>query len=239
MYLLLNGKVILQNHSLDDPFETQTLQVTKPGMFIGVKSLDQGQSVLPLCFAVVYSDQAHLLKMSPEAANKIWLQATNLHQKIKSSILDKIELFSHLSEQTKNRIVYENSYFRTFTRGETLMEFDLKSPWCEAGAHLYQSFRPLINTQQAEEAAKDRKKTATQKLQSRAAEEDYSIYADLVKQISDKKPSLSQQTVAKAKFGPVLALVKGTADVMFKHRGEEVKVFQLISGNVIGLSHLL
>jgi hypothetical protein len=72
VYLLLNGKVILQNHSLDDPFEAQTLQVTKPGMFIGVKSLDQGQSVLPLCFAVVYSDQAHLLKMSPEAASKMW-----------------------------------------------------------------------------------------------------------------------------------------------------------------------
>ena len=47
VYLLLNGKVILRKHSVEEPFDFKIISVMRPGNFIGVSDLDMGQSNLP------------------------------------------------------------------------------------------------------------------------------------------------------------------------------------------------
>lgn len=71
VYLLLNGKIVLQEHSLDDPYNLRTIQITKPGLFIGVQELDMGQSSHPVVFPIVMSHVAQLVKFSRAAYNRL------------------------------------------------------------------------------------------------------------------------------------------------------------------------
>jgi len=47
IYLLLNGKVVLRKHTVEDPFEFKIISVLRPGTFLGAQELDMGQSNLP------------------------------------------------------------------------------------------------------------------------------------------------------------------------------------------------
>jgi hypothetical protein len=64
VFLLLNGKLVLHRHNIDDPIAQKTMMVVKPGSFVGVPELDKNQSNLPLNFLVVYSHTTTLIKMS-------------------------------------------------------------------------------------------------------------------------------------------------------------------------------
>ena len=55
VYLLLNGKIDLQKHKLDEPLDLETVQVCKPGQFLGVSGLDLGVSTHPTTFPIVSS----------------------------------------------------------------------------------------------------------------------------------------------------------------------------------------
>ena len=63
VYLLLNGKVLLQEHTLEEPFKYQTVMIARSGSFIGVPELNMGKSSKTLVFPVVFSHSAHLLRM--------------------------------------------------------------------------------------------------------------------------------------------------------------------------------
>ena len=53
VYLVLNGKIVYQDHSLDDPYAFKVSMIARPGIVIGVKELDNGASCLPTIFPVV------------------------------------------------------------------------------------------------------------------------------------------------------------------------------------------
>lgn len=55
VFLLVNGKVLLTKHSMDKPFETEVVQVTKPGVILGCSDYDLGMSVKPNIVSVVQS----------------------------------------------------------------------------------------------------------------------------------------------------------------------------------------
>jgi hypothetical protein len=42
VYLLLNGKILLNQHSLQKPGEIEIVQVCRPGQFLGLDEVDFG-----------------------------------------------------------------------------------------------------------------------------------------------------------------------------------------------------
>jgi len=52
---VLNGKLELRQHSLERPFEYTTVQVIRPGIFLGAPGLDMGHSHRAFAFAVCLS----------------------------------------------------------------------------------------------------------------------------------------------------------------------------------------
>ena len=101
VYLLLNGKVVYQDHELDEPIAYKVVMVAKPGTWIGVKALDMGMSCLPTVFPVVYSHTAQLLKLSPATFSQLWHESQNIHDQVRLDVYDQFSLFRNLSVQTK------------------------------------------------------------------------------------------------------------------------------------------
>ena len=93
MHLLLNGKVLTQRHSLDEPYKTELLQVAKPGMFIGCPELDRGISVAPTTFSMVVTHQAHLLKVPNSTYEQLWRDQNCQDKQVVLSSLESFELF--------------------------------------------------------------------------------------------------------------------------------------------------
>ena len=56
--VILNGKVILRQHDLDDPGNFTIMQVAKSGHILFAPELDHAKSNQPLVWPVVYSQSA-------------------------------------------------------------------------------------------------------------------------------------------------------------------------------------
>ena len=63
VYIVINGKVILREHKMDDPLDFNVLQVVTQGEVIGNEKLDMGKSLLPFVWGVVYSHEVQLARM--------------------------------------------------------------------------------------------------------------------------------------------------------------------------------
>ena len=53
VYIVLNGKVVLREHSMNDPFEFNIIQVARKGHILGAEKLDMDKSCLPTVWSVV------------------------------------------------------------------------------------------------------------------------------------------------------------------------------------------
>jgi hypothetical protein len=72
VYLLINGKVILRKHSVEDPFDFNIVSIVRPGTFIGAPDLDMGQSNLPQMWPVVASHYANFLVIPRSEFSAFW-----------------------------------------------------------------------------------------------------------------------------------------------------------------------
>jgi hypothetical protein len=64
VYVVLNGKIALRDHQLDDPHDYNLIAVAKQGSIIGAKQMDMGFSSQSTVWAVVQSSIANVCSMS-------------------------------------------------------------------------------------------------------------------------------------------------------------------------------
>jgi hypothetical protein len=72
VYVLINGKVTMREHSTIDPVKMIIKQVCKPGYVLGVSALDQGISNLPYIWGSVTSKQAEFIKIKRSTFETMW-----------------------------------------------------------------------------------------------------------------------------------------------------------------------
>lgn len=53
VHIVLNGKVVLREHSMDDPFDFNVIQVATKGHIIGAEKIDLDKSCLPTVWSIV------------------------------------------------------------------------------------------------------------------------------------------------------------------------------------------
>jgi hypothetical protein len=72
VHIVLNGKVMLREHSMNNPFDFNIIQIATKGHIIGADQLDMSKSCLPTVWSIVWSRVAHLVKMPAKTFERIW-----------------------------------------------------------------------------------------------------------------------------------------------------------------------
>ena len=72
VYVVVNGKLVLRDHKLNDPFNYNVMQVAKPGSILGSAELDFGNSGRATVWTIVASHYAHVVKMSRETFQQLF-----------------------------------------------------------------------------------------------------------------------------------------------------------------------
>lgn len=72
VFVVLDGKVIMREHSLDNPFSYEILSVAKAGSILGVEYLDNGVSTSASVWSIVGSHKANFVEMSRDTFDQIW-----------------------------------------------------------------------------------------------------------------------------------------------------------------------
>lgn len=117
VFVVINGKIILRDHKLDDPNNYNVLQIATTGAILGVKSLDFGNSCQPSVWSVVTSVVAHVVRMSKDTFDELWHDSLTRHKEIMRNVLNQCKMFSHLSVMTQCRIIYEVGVVQKFKPG--------------------------------------------------------------------------------------------------------------------------
>ena len=66
VFIVLDGKIALREHQLNNPFDYSILQIATSGSIIGCKSLDMGNSCRSGVWCVVYSNICRVVSISKE-----------------------------------------------------------------------------------------------------------------------------------------------------------------------------
>jgi hypothetical protein len=72
VFIVINGKVILKKHEIDDPYASTIQCVAKAGSLLGVSLLDCGISCMATVWSVVGSNVAHFIKMQRSVFDQLW-----------------------------------------------------------------------------------------------------------------------------------------------------------------------
>lgn len=146
VFILLNGRVIQREHTVQEPNQEKILAVRLPGSIIGVKDLDLGTSCQPIVWSVIATKYACMCELDKETFDMLWAESTSQQKQIEIDSMMQFDLFKLISVQTQHKIVHESGVFATFQPGECIMPWHIRSPWNEKGYRIYKHNKPVINT---------------------------------------------------------------------------------------------
>lgn len=132
VFLLLSGKVVLRHHQLDSPYDAKILQVGKPGCFIFTSEPNQ--------FQVVFSTEAFLLQLSRAQYLEFVKKQGDFDSEVLKILLDSNKAFGILSEETRNRILYEKGHLVSYKKGALIREMNFRSPWNWQACKAYSNY---------------------------------------------------------------------------------------------------
>lgn len=69
---MLDGKILLREHSLDSPYTFKIVSMATSGTILGVEFVDNNLSRTPFVFSVIRSKKSHLVVMPRSAFDQIW-----------------------------------------------------------------------------------------------------------------------------------------------------------------------
>jgi hypothetical protein len=75
VFIVINGKVILRDHKMDEPYSYNVFQCATKGSILGVSALDNGLSCSSTIWAVVGSTYAEVISMNIDTFDMLWKQA--------------------------------------------------------------------------------------------------------------------------------------------------------------------
>ena len=131
--MVLDGKVITRNHSLDNPFSYEILSVAKAGSILGVEYLDNGVSTSASAWSIVGSHKANFVEMSRDTFDRIWKVIITREKEIQKQVYCQCRIFNYLSQQTQYRIMYEAGRTVYFGRNQVVCQWHRRSPWNQRG----------------------------------------------------------------------------------------------------------
>ena len=95
--VILNGKVVLREHELDNPGDFSIKSIAKSGHILFAPDLDNGNSNQPLVWPVIYSTQAELALIDRETFDHMWKESRNRDMEVFLSQLNLHVFFKSLS----------------------------------------------------------------------------------------------------------------------------------------------
>jgi hypothetical protein len=69
IYVVMNGKIVMRDHNLDNPYDYNIISIAKQGSCIGVSTFDMGYSCNSTVWSVVTSVSAHVCRMTMDTFN--------------------------------------------------------------------------------------------------------------------------------------------------------------------------
>lgn len=72
VYVMLDGKVAVRDHRLDNPNDYNLMQIASTGDILGAPDLDMGNTVMPHVWSIVQTTTAHAVKMSRQTFDELW-----------------------------------------------------------------------------------------------------------------------------------------------------------------------
>jgi hypothetical protein len=97
VYVVINGKVIMREHSTDDPIDTTMKQIAKSGSILGVDQLDTGVSNLPYIWGIVASTKCELVRIKRSVFEKIWFDTVKNSKEVGLKMMQQHVFFKVLS----------------------------------------------------------------------------------------------------------------------------------------------
>lgn len=75
VFVVINGKILLRDHHLNDPYNYNVMQVATSGAIIGVNRLDLQNSCRATVWSIVASNVAHVVEMTRETFDTLWRES--------------------------------------------------------------------------------------------------------------------------------------------------------------------
>lgn len=146
VFLVMDGKIVFREHSINDPTDYHIVQVCRSGDILNVPEFDMGVSNGTQVFPVVQSTQAHLVEMSHKTFQMLFKLTKSLAKELEMSNMNQSRLFAALTEQSKYKIVFGGDLkTRKFNEGLTIVPMHKQSPWNTEAFQVYRDFKPIIS----------------------------------------------------------------------------------------------
>lgn len=86
-FIVLNGKILMKDHYLDEPYNYNIMQIATQGSCVGVAKSDFGNTCLATVWGVVHSCTAHVVKMSVNTIEVLLKCMQNREKEIMRGVL--------------------------------------------------------------------------------------------------------------------------------------------------------